>query len=277
MNNKPQKTYDLPCFIFIAIIIVLVIILKAVKFFGQPNAIDQIIDFLQATGLCLGVVIFLLLLMYCFATISKQIKGRFIIQSSDFSVRFISRKMEKIGYWQNIPENISEDPTQEINHSKLASMVITNYGVWIKEIKSEKSAKNNNTYWIEDNDEFLDNLLIPISSINLYYVTYKPEGNFEIEFKPPESIGFKDEIPQVSKEDQLKLIIIFTLAIKKNELQKTIQLKQPVKLKLTVLDKNNKDDLFATARFYKLIYEKIKENVIEEDDSWMYRSRPIYW
>jgi len=277
MNNTPKKTHDLSCSIFIAIIIVLVIIYKAVEFFRQPDAIYQFINFIEALGLCFGVVILLIFSMVAFEKISNKIKGRFITKSSDFSVRFISTKMEKFDNWQYMPDDLSEDLTQETSFPTLATMTMTNYGVWFKDINSETFSDNKNSFWKEFNNKFLDNSIIPINSINLYYVIFRVEGNLAFELKPSRSFGFKNQITNIPKDNQLKLIIIFKHVRKKIELQKIITLEQPVKLKLAVLDENGNDDLFATINLYKLIYESIKEIESEEDDSWMYRSRPFYW
>ena len=52
-----------------------------------------------------------------------------------------------------------------------------------------------------------------------------------------------------------------------------------MKLKLVVLDENGNDDLIATTGLYRVIYERIEsiKTDDDDDDSWMYRSRPTFW
>jgi hypothetical protein len=185
--------------------------------------------------------------------------------------------MLKNNNWEFNPENSSEDLTNRTGLPILATIVMTNYGIWFKNIDSEAFSKKNDEYWLDYNNEFLDNWIIPISSIYLYYVSFKCIGNIEIELQPSQLVGYKDKTPRISIDEQLKLIIFFTHIVKKDKLQEIIRLEQPIKLKLTVFNEKGKDDFFATARLYELIYEKIKENYVYEDESWMYHSRPMYW
>lgn len=274
-----KKSNDLTCLVYVVIAIILVIIYKTVEFLKDPNAIHQIIEFFEAIGICIGSAILLFLCFYIFETISTKIKQRFILQSKEYSVRCDAIKMKKFDYGP-IPDDLPEESAQDTHYPIFTNIVIANYGIWITE-RQNKSTKvlidadntSRNNYFFT----YLENSIIPISDIKLYYVAYRREGNLEFEYGPSKSAGFTDATPKLSKEDQLKIVIIFTCIIEKNNLQKVIRLEQPTKLKLIVLNENGDDDLIATAGLYKVIYERIKSIETDDDDSWMYRSRPIYW
>lgn len=278
-----KKNNDRTCLIYIVIAIALVIIYEAVKFFEQPNAIYRIIALFEAIGLCIGSAILLIVCFYIFETVStkikQRIKQRFIRQSQDFLVRCYAIKMEKHGYGP-IPDDLPEESSQETRYPIFANIVMTNYGIWIaektnnhKKVLVDADNTNRHNYF----RKYLEDSIIPISDVKLYYVTYSSKGNLEFELGPSKSAGFTNATPKLQKGDKLKIVIIFTSVVGRNNLQKVIRLEQPIKLKLIVLDENDNDDLNATAGLYKAIYERIKSIEGDEDDSWMYRSRPISW
>ena len=113
--------------------------------------------------------------------------------------------------------------------------------------------------------------------MKLYYVKNQNQGYFKIEAKPYQKIGFADAKPELKKGNHLKVIIVFTHIVRRNNLQKVLQLEQPIKINLNVINPNGECDLLSTSRLYEMIYKMVKSSEIEDDDSWMYRSRPFYW
>ena len=206
-------------------------------------------------------------------------KQRLTRQSQDYSARCYVIKMKKYDYGP-IPDDLPEESVHETRYPILTNIVMTNYGIWITEkINNHRNElvdvnhENKHDYF----HEYLEDSIIPISNLKLYYVAYESKGNLEIELSPSKSAGFTEAIPKLQKGDKLKIVIIFTCTIKRNNLQEVIRLGQPIKLKLIVLNNNGNDDLTATAELYKTIYDRTKSFETDDDDSWMYRSRPTWF
>lgn len=280
MDNRPQKTYDLPCFIFIVIAIVLVIIYKAVEFFREPDAIYQIITFFEAIGLCIGSAILLFFCFYIFETISTEIKQRLIRESKEYPVRCYTIKMEKIGF-RPILDSLPEESGQETKTSIYFNITLTNYGIYITTKPGtnteEKISVDNAFQPSMFNRDWSNPIIILTSSINLYYIIYKLEGSLEYELGPTNLAGYTGESPNIPDGYQLEIVILFNNFMEENNKKKIETMEQPLKLKIIVLDDDGNNDTIATCELYKAIYGKIKSLPPDDDDSWMYHSRPMYW
>lgn len=71
------------------------------------------------------------------------------------------------------------------------------------------------------------------------------------------------------------VLIIYTSICDPKRLKRNIPRTNPLKLELVVLDKNGQEDPTATCEFYNKVWNTQKPSVgSNDDDSWMYRSRP---
>ena len=113
--------------------------------------------------------------------------------------------------------------------------------------------------------------------MNLYYIICKHKGGLVYELTSANSAGYEDEEPKIPSGGQLEIVILFMRFIQKSNLNKTESLDQPLKLKITVLNENGNHDATATHELYTRIYNRIHPAPSDEDNSWLYRSRPIIW
>jgi hypothetical protein len=158
---------------------------------------------------------------------------------------------------------------------------MTNYGLWIttNNPKEKETPPHSNEVNISKDffNAFNNSIIIPISNIDLYYLVYHRKGCLEFEMGPSKLPGFKDKVPKIPKGDSLKIVIVFTCIFERDFLREVVKLKQPIKMKLIVQAQDGNDDLLATSVLYKLIYDKKQEIEAQNDDSWVYHSRPMYW
>ena len=262
------------CLVYVLIIVVAIIIFKVVKFFQQPDAIQKIIDFIGAIGLCIGAFILFIFGFAFLDSIKTRIDQRFVRKSRPYLARCQVIKMVKPDL-ASPSDNLDEDPLQEVQAPSLVNVVMTNYGIWFTEKTALAVAVRPelHRYFAE----YLENSIIPIRNMQLYYVAYKRDGLFGFELKPSGSIGYSEATPKLPEGYQLVIVIILYSVIRKNDLHKAIKLEQPLKIKLTVVDENEHINLAAALKLYQAIFKRRQATQIEDDDSWMYRSRPIFW
>jgi hypothetical protein len=188
--------------------------------------------------------------------------------------------MKKFDYGP-IPEDLPEEPGEETKTPIYFNITITNHGVCItaqSEARTEKRVATENAFQFNlFNRDWTNPIIIPISCINLYYSIYKGEGNLKLQLTPVNLAGFTDESPKILNEYQLEIVILFMHFIEKSNMEKAASLEQALKLKMIVLNGAGNNDTAATYELYKTIYERINSSRSDDDDSWMYRSRPTYY
>lgn len=274
-----KKDNDRGCLIYLTIAIAVVVVYQAVQFFRQPDAIHQILECLGGIGLCIGSIVLLCFCMYIYAQVSNSIERRFVRQSIDYSVQCYAIRMKKVEYGP-IPDDLPVESTPAVYYPMSATVTITNYGIWFRERPSSYSEKvtNSETAYFH---QHLENSIIPIDNIKLYYVPYSSAGDLGYTIHPAKSAGFTDATPTLQKGHQLKITLIFSSIRRKDNLEETVRLEYPIQLRLTVLNDRGDYDQGTTIELYKAIHKKIasleKKEENDDDDSWMYRSRPFYW
>ena len=257
------------------------IVYKIVVFLKKPDALARILEFIEAIGLCIGAGIVFLIVVGLVGSLSSSIKSRFRRQSKVFAGQADTRFMLPFDRGP-IPEDLPEAPNQVGSLPISVNLVMTNYGLWIttddpKEKEPTTDPPDEAGASKSFLDEFSNSIIIPINCINLYYLVYHGNGCMESEPGPGKSPGFKDRIPELSEGDSLQIVMVFGCILERDSLRQAVRLKQPVKMKLVVQDQDGNDDLPATFTLYELIYERKREAEAQDDDSWMYRSRPMYW
>lgn len=252
-----------------------VIIYNVVEFFKAPDAILKIINFILGMGLCLGAGILFLFLLFIISTICTKFNERIIFRSNGYQVRCHATKMKKVLPDEPIPDDLSEENGQDIKIPIFANMVVTNYGIWFMQ-KKDKPVKvlgeAASTLPDKSFDPYLMDSIIRVNDFKLYYLPYRSEGSLEFEHGQANSNGFTDE--------RINIVVVFRAVSEANKLKETTRLEQPIKLKFLALNKNGDNDLMATATLYRAILQLIIDSAPTEDDdddSWMYHSRPIYW
>ena len=249
--------------------------------------VQNILEFLNTvlTKICAGIFA-LILLVYiifglfmfivslrnqCFRKLSKEYPilvqaGIMISQESDFTDNLWK------GYSNKLPPRF------------LANLIITNFGVWIR-IKSTYPRISPPNDLISQNHFYnsWNNSVIPLDCLQLYYLLFHKEGSCEVELSPSDFPGFTHSTPKLQDGNSLKIILTFSSTRKRSEIDRVIQLRNPLMLKIIVLDEVGNYDRVATSNLYTEIYERKEAHEREDDDyedddeSWMYKSRPMYW
>lgn len=271
------------CTVFFGITLLAVgayIVYQIAVFFKKPDAIVQIVTFVVAIGLGIGAFIAFFVIVYLLDSLFSSIRNRFRRQSKIFPGQAYVKLMLPFDIGP-IPEDLPEAPNQVKSFPISVNLAMTNYGLWVttNDPKEKETPLDSNEVNISKDflNTFNNSIIIPISDNCLYYLTYHRNGGLEIEMGPSKSPGFKDRIPKLPKGDSLKIVIVFTHILERDFLREVVKLKQPIKMKLIVQDQDGNDDSLATSILYKLIYDKIQEIEAQNDDSWMYHSRPMNW
>ena len=180
-NNEPT------CLVFIVSIIALFILYQVIKFIRQPDALLQLIEFFTAVGICLGVFILFLIVIFIYQSISDRVKGRFIRQSQDYPALCFVKRMAKFDGYGPIPDDLPEESPWDPCYPISVSVVMSNHGLWIRE-KIDKSLNEFEAANIFEQHEYfrrnLDNSIIPLSHLKLFYIPYRNEGNVKLMVSP---------------------------------------------------------------------------------------------
>ena len=102
-----------------------------------------------------------------------------------------------------------------------------------------------------------------------------PQGSLSFKTGPTGAPGFSGDLPESLGEQALEVIIIYTAICDPKKLNPNIPRGQPLKLKLVTLDKYGQEDPVVTRKFYNELWNgKKPAPPNDDDDAWMYRSRP---
>jgi hypothetical protein len=255
------------------------ILYQIAVFFKKPDAIVEIVNFIGAIGLCIGSIVALIIIVYLFDSLSSSIKKIFRRQSKVFLGQADVRLMLPFDNGP-IPEDLPEAPNQANSFPFSVSLVMTNYGLWITANNPKKNEKGSHAPDEVNTprnflNEFNNSIIIPISNIDLYYLVCHRNGCLETEMGQSKSPGLKGRIPELPKGSSLKIVIVFNCILERDFLREAVRLEQPTKMKLTVQDQDGNDDLPAAFVLYELICDSKQEIEAQDDDSWMYHSRPM--
>jgi hypothetical protein len=236
---------------------------------------DSFLELLKAAGLCLGVAGILFALFIIISLYSV----RLVRKSRDFSLRCYPVELEILTALP-IPPDLPEAPGQETIHPLFLLANLTNYGLRLAPHPLRSNWKwfpaNNAARFNQLSDNHLGRLVIPTYSINLYYRLITQQGNLSLATGPSDAPGFSGDLPTSLDGQALEIIIIYTSICDSKKLHLNIARAQPLKLRLMVLDKNGQEDPAATCKFYNELWNTKKpiEGSNDDDDAWMYRSRP---
>jgi hypothetical protein len=86
-----------------------------------------------------------------------------------------------------------------------------------------------------------------------------------------------DENPEIPAGGQMGIAIIFMQYIHKKKPYFFKSLEQPLMLQMIVLNEEDEPDAKTTLELYETISDRKKPVPYDDDDSWMYRSRPQFW
>jgi hypothetical protein len=265
-----EKKTDFSCcsvIFFVSFALLAIYIFKTIS--------DSFLELLKAAGLCLGVAGILFALFIIISLYSV----RLIRKSRDFSLRCYPVELQ-IPATYPLPPNLPEAPGQETILPLFLLANLTNYGLRLAPHPLHSDWKwfpaDNAARFNQLSDNLPGRLVIPTYSINLYYRLITQQGNLSLTTGTSDAPGFSGDLPASLGDQALEIIIVYTSICDPRKLNLNIARAQPLKLRLVALDKNGQDDPAATCKFYNKLWNTKKpiEQSNDDDDSWMYRSRP---
>jgi hypothetical protein len=167
-----------------------------------------------------------------------------------------------------------------VNHLYLVC-ALTNYGINLSEPSAQYDWKwiptDNIIRFSQLSPEPCGAIILPmIPSYQLYYVLDDQAENLACVSDPPGDNGYTGSIANLPAECRLWIRIIFTEYMKPENL-KIITRELALNLKLVVLDRNGQENWRATRQLYDILFQFGLPSDDEEDYSWLYHSRPIFW
>lgn len=264
-----EKNGGNPCGVLFGIAFVALLVYIAFHF-GQ-----SLLEFLVVTGICLGATVLATALFVVISLVSN----RLIRNSRYYSLRCYPVEMEPPAVLP-IPADLPEAPGQETILPLYLRANLTNYGLRL----APHPPRPGWQWFPEDNavrfHQLSSNqpspLVIPTYGFYLYYRPISQYGNFALINRPADAPGFSGDLPDSWRNQALEVILIYTSICDPKRLNLNIPRANPLKLRLMVLDEKGQVDPAATVKFYRELWEtkKPEKSSNDDDDSWMYRSRP---
>lgn len=258
---------------------------RVAAFFSRPDAPQQMLHWAGGLGMCLGAGIAFVVLGLGFSAMSDRIsrarRRRVIYKGAAYNVRCYPVLMAKWAYGE-LPEKLAEEPGQESRRPFDFRLAMSNHGPCILPPAAPPALDKTNPNVAFPLGLFSPSwsapVFISLGSAKLYYVLYQKQGDFKIELAPADSFGYTDKVPGIPAGHGITLILLCQCLQARADMERFVLLEYPLQLRLSVMDGNGQDDLQATCALYRDLYEAVEAaRPVEEDDSWMYRSRPIYW
>ncbi len=272
-----EKKSDSSCFFgifFVILAIFAIYIFKAIA--------DSFLELLKAAGLCLGAAVVLFALFVIISLLSSRqslVSSRLVWKGRNYSLRVYPVELQ-IPSTYRLPPNLPEAPSQETIHPLFLLANLTNCGLRLalhplrsdwKWFPADNAARFNQL-----SDNHPGRLIIPFHATFLYYRLTTRQGNLSFTTESSDAPGFSGDLPASLDDQSLEIIIIYTSICDPKKLNLNIPRVKPLKLKLVALDKNGQEDPAATRQFYNELWnDKKPAPPSDDDDAWMYRSRPI--
>jgi hypothetical protein len=290
MENKDDSACS--CILLLAGTAFVIYTIKDIaEFFASPNAIPQILDCLKGLGLCIGTAVVLLAVGVIISIISSiEPKQKLAIESKEYLARCFFVEMEGSTYGP-IPVDLPDVPGQESEVPIYLTVTATNLGPRL----GPALAKANRGWSDDENLARFSRLsrqgersfLIPKGMLSYYYsgtplheamaVNKQQKSETTQEFSAEKGKLRFGPLPVDYEGDAIQIVLLFSAVMEVEEPRRILRRDKPGKLKIVVIDEDLCEDQPATRELYKVFVYESEPTDSEDDDSWMYRSRPIYW
>jgi len=227
-------------------------------------------------------VLFMCLIVYMrVGAINDEKKyNRVLNLSKDYPVRCYTLKMKECDRFDLIPADLPEEPDQDTRPPINLTATITTHGLCItarsKTDKEEIIPDAESPFGLFGID-WSSSVIIPVCYINLSCMICRSAGGFLRELSPSNLVRQVGEPPQTPSGEVLMMVMLFRSYVKKSAPKSVERLERPLKLKMFVIDDDGHDNVSATWELYTALSESMHPSPPDDDDSWMYHSRPIYW
>jgi len=253
------------------------LVLKIVRFFQSPDAVQDTLELLEGAVICLGIAVLAFAVITLFGWVSAERKARLIRLSKDYPVRCYPVEPKR-QVPTPTPTSLPGAPNQESSDPVWLLLSLTNYGIRLELVPAQDTrdwvSADNASRFNRLSGDLPGPIILPIGHFQLYYVWYRREGNLKFELAPTGQTGYTGDLPAIPSGYQVEVVIVCTAIREVGILSETITRGEALELKLVVLDAVGHDDPGATCEFYTAALKLMHSSDSDEDDTWMYRSRP---
>jgi hypothetical protein len=261
------------------------------SFFQRPDAIDifvsEIIEFFQifvsnsigffqVLGIIAGLVVIEFFILCLILLIPKPPpKDKLSLISKEYSVLCHTFEQEKrpLGF-------VPSDPGEKEVHPLILRLSLTNLGLSLSTHPAQPTWK---IYPADNTQRFLrlsssrpGPIIIPAQAIKLYYTLFLVMGFLPMKMAV-KNVYCTGSLPEGNGFQRVKIVITFDTVgvLIKKDFQTTQE--NSCKLSLVALDGYGQYDLADTRELYDALNKFVTPADDDQDYSWLYRSRPIYW
>lgn len=253
------------------------VLCQVVQFFQRPDAFNSILEFLGALGACVGVAVGLLLIVGLLARLTDRGPSSKVVElSKHYRVRCYAPVTPPPP--EAIQAASADDLASALVEPVYALCALTNYGPRLEAASIQGATADNASCFKRLSDNQLDAFILPATGIRLAYVLYPQSGNRALDLAPAVESEATGPLPALSAGVRVEVVIACTAICTIPNLS-YLTLAQPLKLALVALDEAWQEDQAATYELYTLIFDYLqpKDSGSDDDDSWLYRSRPMWY
>lgn len=255
--------------------------IQAVLFFQRPDALSRLLDTIKTAGMCAGLAVLALIFFYLFALLASR-TPRFKLKpiSRDYPLRCEPIELQDAPN-SELPPDLPELPGQETSDPFYVLAAITNHGLRLSPLPARFNwqgvAAENAARFRQLSGDRPGPIILPTGHYSLYYLLYRREGDLIYETAPANKAGFSGKLPAHRGEERVKIVVTYQGFSETGDVNQMVFRERPLKLLLVALDQHGQEHPSATLKLYNGLYRQVQSIAVEDDDSWMYRSRPIYW
>jgi hypothetical protein len=279
MDKKGESPWSIIAKI-IKLGVVILLLAGLTQILWGGDTVQNLLMLAKGIGICAGVIVLALgALAIYFRLFARESGSKVLLQSREYptrcclinSLKTPSNLLSTISSEERIPETV---------YSVYLLCAVTNYGISLSEISGQYSwgwiPTDIPSRFSQLHSECFDSIILPMGYFHLYYVLDNQEGALPLALTTLSDDGFTGSISDLPAEYNMSIIIVSTGFMKPDDL-KIITREQPLKLKLVALDQIGHEDWSAPRQLYDFMFQWARSSDTDEDDSWMYRSRPILW
>lgn len=280
-----QQNDDGPCCAMVLLLALLAaagyVVYRVILFLTSPGALQSILEFFKAVLMCAGLGLLVLVIFGLwtrFAPAQPRLKLKRL--SREYTTRCHAYEIEAYpgGY---ISSELAEVAGQEPVDPVYLTVTITNLGL---RISPELPAPGLTWLPVENAQRYMrlsgdrpGPVIIGLSSFQLFYLITRQEDSRVVEQTPAGQAGYSGALPSPGPGERIKIVMLYNAVILESNLEHAVPRGRPLKLKIEGIDRNGEPDASATRDLYAGLLKLVNSIAPEDDDSWMYRSRPIYW
>jgi hypothetical protein len=265
-----KKKDDSTCFLYFFVLgLVAVFGYQIWRFFRRPDAFEQLLETVQALGICFGIILFVFLLFIIVPSFSRK-KLEKPTPKKEYLVKCLPIFME----WRDetsFSKSLHEVDNQEKRFPVYIIVSVDNYGLYISNITSKykfdfvSPETNEDRYCLLSNNR-PNPITIITPHYELFYFLFNQRGDFKIEWRPSEKTGSSGLLPQNINQNSVEIVIVYGSIEDPNNKLQPIYRDPPLKLDLIVINSKGEYDLPMTCELYNVILAAKNSSYASGDD-----------